>query len=98
MRVALMGAFLSQADLLILDEPTNHLDNQHRLALHEQLQQWPNGLLVISHDRDLLENMERIVELSSLGLTSYAGGVSFYAQAKAKQLHRAQQQLASARL
>ena len=98
MRVALMGAFLSRADLLILDEPSNHLDRQHRLALHEQLQQWPDGLLVISHDRDLLENMERIVELSSLGLTSYAGGVSFYAQAKAKQLHRAQQQLASARL
>lgn len=98
MRVALMGAFLSQADLLILDEPTNHLDNQHRLALHEQLQQWPNGLLVISHDRDLLEHMERIVELSSLGLTRYGGGFSFYTQAKAEQQQAAQQQLASVRL
>ena len=98
MRVALMGAFLSQADLLILDEPTNHLDHQHRLALHAQLQQWPRGLLVISHDRCLLEHMERIVELSSLGLTSYGGSYSFYAQAKAEQLQTAQQQLASARL
>ncbi|MEC4241876.1 ABC-F family ATP-binding cassette domain-containing protein [Pseudomonas sp. DSV-1] len=98
MRVALMGAFLSQADLLILDEPTNHLDRQHRDALHEQLQNWPNGLLVISHDRDLLEHMERIVELSSQGLISYGGGFSFYAQAKAEQLQAAQQQLASAKL
>ncbi|WP_413052272.1 ABC-F family ATP-binding cassette domain-containing protein [Pseudomonas bubulae] len=98
MRVALLGAFLSKADLLILDEPTNHLDYQHRLALHEQLQQWPEGLLVISHDRALLENMERIVELSPQGLTSYGGGYSFYAQAKAGQLQAAQQQLAAYRL
>ena len=98
MRVALLGAFLSKADLLILDEPTNHLDYQHRLALHEQLQQWPEGLLVISHDRALLENMARIVELSPQGLTSYGGGYSFYAQAKAGQLQAAQQQLAAYRL
>ena len=98
MRVALLGAFLSKADLLILDEPTNHLDHQHRLALHEQLQQWPEGLLVISHDRALLENMERIVELSPQGLTSYGGGYSFYAQGKAGQLQAAQQQLAAYRL
>ena len=98
MRVALLGAFLSKADLLILDEPTNHLDHQHRLALHEQLQQWPEGLLVISHDRALLENMERIVELSPQGLTSYGGGYSFYAQAKTGQLQAAQQQLAAYRL
>lgn len=98
MRVALLGAFLSKVDLLILDEPTNHLDHQHRLALHEQLQQWPEGLLVISHDRALLENMERIVELSPQGLTSYGGGYSFYAQAKAGQLQAAQQQLAAYRL
>lgn len=97
MRVALMGAFLSNADLLILDEPTNHLDHDNRLALHEQLKEWPNGLLVISHDRDLLEHMERIVELSSLGLTSYGGGYSFYAQAHARHQQAAQQQLQSVR-
>ena len=98
MLVALMGAFLSQADLLILDEPTNHLDHQHRRALHEQLLNWPNGLLVISHDRDVLEHMEVIVELSSMGLTRYGGGFSFYTQAKAEQLRAAQLQLASAKL
>lgn len=83
MRVALLGAMLSGADFLILDEPSNHLDQPSRLALIEQLAQWPRGLLVISHDRQLLGAMDRIVELSSLGLRSYGGNYAFYAQAKA---------------
>jgi len=82
MRVALIGALLSDADFLILDEPTNHLDRPNRLALAEQLRRWPRGLLVISHDRQLLEAMQRIVELSTLGLRGYGGGYSFYAQRK----------------
>ena len=98
MRVALMGAFMSEAELLILDEPTNHLDREQRLALQAQLSHWPKALLVISHDRELLETMTRILELSALGLTSYGGGYSFYAQAKAQQQSAAEQQLAHAKL
>lgn len=67
MRVALMGAMLSNADFLVLDEPSNHLDRPNRQALIEQLQRWPRGLIVVSHDRQLLESMARIVELSPLG-------------------------------
>jgi len=80
MRVSLIAAWLSSASFLILDEPSNHLDRANRLALQAQLQRWPYGLLVISHDRELLEQMERIVELSPLGLRSYGGGYSFYAE------------------
>ena len=98
MRVALMGAFMTQANLLILDEPSNHLDREQRLALQAQLSHWPKGLLVISHDRELLEPMTRILELSALGLASYGGGYSFYAQAKAQQQSAAEQQLAHAKL
>ena len=98
MRVALMGAFMTRANLLILDEPSNHLDREQRLALQAQLSHWPKGLLVISHDRELLETMTRILELSALGLTSYGGGYSFYAQAKAQQQSAAEQQLAHAKL
>ena len=98
MRVALMGAFMSHAELLILDEPTNHLDREQRLALQAQLSHWPKALLVISHDRELLETMTRILELSALGLASYGGGYSFYAQAKAQQQSAAEQQLAHAKL
>lgn len=98
MRVALMGAFLSNADLLILDEPTNHLDSEHRHALHQQLKQWASGLLVISHDRNLLEQMQNIVELSSLGISRYSGGYSSYAHEKMQQQRAAQQQLTQAKV
>ncbi|HSB98045.1 MAG TPA: ABC-F family ATP-binding cassette domain-containing protein [Spongiibacteraceae bacterium] len=93
MRVALLGAFLSRADMLILDEPTNHLDRNSRRILLEQLQHWQKGLIAISHDRALLENMSRIVELSTLGLRSYGGNYSFYAQTKNQQQEHALEQL-----
>lgn len=98
MRVALLGAFASKADLLILDEPTNHLDACHRQLLSEQLDKWPKAVLVISHDRVLLESMQCIIELSSQGLIRYSGGYSSYAQAKDLQQKRAQQRLERAKV
>ncbi|MBN3003478.1 ABC-F family ATP-binding cassette domain-containing protein [Chromobacterium alkanivorans] len=89
-RAALSGAMLSDADFLILDEPSNHLDRDQRQALIEQLSRWPRGLLLISHDRQLLARMERIVELSPQGLTGYGGAYDFYAEQKAGEQARAQ--------
>lgn len=81
-RVALMGAWLSRADWLILDEPSNHLDidQQHKLA--QQIERWPNGLILISHDRGLLDHVDEIVELSLLGLAVYGGNYSHYSAAR----------------
>ncbi|PJM71252.1 ABC-F family ATP-binding cassette domain-containing protein [Achromobacter ruhlandii] len=93
MRVALASAMLSEADFLILDEPTNHLDRRNRDALIEQLRHWPRGLLVISHDRHLLDTLARIVELSSLGLRGYGGNYSAYAASKAQERANALEQL-----
>jgi ATPase subunit of ABC transporter with duplicated ATPase domains len=93
MRVALAGAWLSDADFLILDEPTNHLDATSRQALLEQLQRWNRGLLVISHDRDLLRTMQRTVELTPRGLASYGGGYALYAEQKARERDAAMQEL-----
>ncbi|PVZ84390.1 ABC transporter ATP-binding protein [Serratia sp. S1B] len=93
MRVSLIGAMLLDADFLILDEPTNHLDAASRLTLIQQLLHWPRGLLVISHDRALLQQMERIVELSSLGLRSYGGNYTFYQQMKMQETAAASQNL-----
>jgi ATPase subunit of ABC transporter with duplicated ATPase domains len=90
MRVALAGALLSRADHLILDEPSNHLDRPGRVALLEQLAAWRGGLLVISHDRRLLDRMERIVELSPNGLRSYGGGYALYAAQRADEQAAAQ--------
>ena len=94
MRVALIGAWLSNADYLILDEPSNHLDSEARAQLLGMIEAWDRGLLVISHDRSLLAHMVRIVELSSLGLQAYGGNYSLYTEQKASQTTQAQQQLA----
>jgi len=81
-RVALLGAWLDAPDLLVLDEPTNHLDARQRARLLARLGEWPRGLLVVSHDRALLDAMQRIVELSPSGLRDYGGNHAFYAQAR----------------
>lgn len=93
MRVALIGVLLSSADFLILDEPSNHLDGPSRKALIEQLTRWPKGLLVVSHDRQLLAHLPRIVELSTLGLRSHGGNYTFYAEQKASEQAAAQASL-----
>ncbi|WP_236201762.1 ABC-F family ATP-binding cassette domain-containing protein [Pseudomonas pseudonitroreducens] len=92
-RVALLGAWLSGADWLILDEPSNHLDRTGRDALCDQLQRWRGGLILISHDRLLLDDMQRIVELSSAGLRSYSGGYAFYREVRQQEQDNAQREL-----
>ncbi|TBU92084.1 ATP-binding cassette domain-containing protein [Phytopseudomonas dryadis] len=96
-RVALLGALLAETDLLILDEPSNHLDSASRQRLYQRLRQWPGGLLVISHDRQLLEGMARIVELSTSGLRGYGGNYSFYRACRLDERQAAQQVLQHAR-
>ncbi|KAF0811313.1 putative ABC transporter ATP-binding protein YheS [Andreprevotia sp. IGB-42] len=89
-RVALLGAWLSGADFLILDEPGNHLDRGQKQRLATQIDQWPGQLLLISHDRDLLEHTDEIIALDAHGLQRYGGNYSHYAA-----MHSAQQQAAS---
>lgn len=72
-RISLIGAFLRQAQLLVLDEPTNHLDAEGRLWLTRKLAQWRGGLIVVSHDRQLLAQVDRIVELTPLGVNVFGG-------------------------
>ncbi len=97
MRIALLGARLHRADYLILDEPSNHLDVASRRALADWLRAWPGGLLVISHDRRLLGQMERIVELSPQGLRSYGGDYAFYAEVRADEREVAERTLEARR-
>ena len=98
MRVAMMGARLAQADFLILDEPSNHLDAESRAALARELQQWSGGLLLISHDRSLLQIMDSIAELSPSAITTYGGNYAFYEQAQGQQTQNLQAELARLKL
>lgn len=77
-RALLCGAFTADADYLLLDEPTNHLDRQGRMWFYEQLARYQGGVLVASHDRELLAQVPRILELSASGLRSYGGNYADY--------------------
>jgi len=82
-RLILAKAFINKPEFLILDEPTNHLDKTSRQILYAALQKWQGGLLIVSHDRELLDLLDEIVELNSFGLTAYGGNFSYYLQQKA---------------
>ncbi len=72
---AFIAVVLHQApDFLLLDEPTNNLDRAGREAVISLISNWKAGAIVASHDRELLEQMDAIVELTSIGATRY--GVS----------------------
>ncbi|GJK32364.1 ABC transporter ATP-binding protein [Enterobacter asburiae] len=77
-RALLCGAFTAEADFMLLDEPTNHLDRQGRAWFYDQLHRFQGGVLLASHDRELLEQVPRILELSASGLRSYGGNYADY--------------------
>jgi ATPase subunit of ABC transporter with duplicated ATPase domains len=99
--LALIGAFCSEADLLVLDEPSNHLDRHHRRFLLDRMQAWHQsgrGLLLISHDRELLEHAGRTLEVRAGGLRRHGGGWSLVAQQRAAELAAATARLERARV
>ncbi len=81
-RLHLAKAFLAKPDFILLDEPTNNLDTHARSFLYEAIINLQEGLLVISHDRALLNLMDEIIELNTLGAKSYGGNYDFYQQQK----------------
>ncbi|MEE4455220.1 ATP-binding cassette domain-containing protein [Novosphingobium resinovorum] len=96
-RAALAAAIFAEPDFLLLDEPTNNLDRAGRDAVLRLVDGWSAGLVVVSHDRELLEHMDAIVELTTLGATPYGGNWSAYRQSKALELQAAEQDLLDAR-
>lgn len=95
-RAALAALVFDVADLILLDEPTNNLDADGRAAVADMLAQWRGAAIVISHDRDLLDRMDAIVELTSLGATTYGGNFSQYRERKALELAAVQRDLSVA--
>jgi ATP-binding cassette, subfamily F, member 3 len=74
MRVALAAALFAQPELLLLDEPTNYLDLEGALWLEARLKRYPNTALIVSHDRELLDNsVDAILHLSDGKLDLYSG-------------------------
>ena len=85
MRVALAALLFSEPDLLLLDEPSNHLDLEAALWLESFLKAYRGSLIVVSHERDLLNNVaDHILHVESGGLTLYRGNYDSFARQKAE--------------
>src|SRR5579864_2249070 len=85
MRVALAATLFAAPDLLLLDEPTNYLDLEGTLWLEDHLAHYPRTVIVISHDRDLLDSsVEQILHLERGKLTLYRGGYSSFEKQRAE--------------
>jgi ATP-binding cassette subfamily F protein 3 len=99
MRVALAGVLFSAPDLLLLDEPTNYLDLEGTLWLENYLARYPHAVVLISHDRDLLNKaVDTIVHLDQGKLVSYRGGYDSFErqrlEAQALQMKSREKQIA----
>jgi len=87
MRVALAAVLFSQPDLLLLDEPTNYLDLEGALWLENYLSRYPHTVIIVSHDRDLLNRaVGGILHLEDRKLTFYQGNYDTFARTRAAKI------------
>ncbi|MBL0371248.1 ABC-F family ATP-binding cassette domain-containing protein [Rhizobium sp. KVB221] len=85
MRVALASVLFAEPDLLLLDEPTNYLDLEGTLWLEEYIKRYPHTVIIISHDRDLLNSaVNSIIHLHQQKLTFYRGTYDSFERQKAE--------------
>lgn len=89
-RVQLLKLMLSGANLLLLDEPTNHLDIPSREALENALDEYDGTMLIVTHDRYLVNRLaDRVLYMESDGLTEYIGGYDDYLEASERRIKEA---------
>ncbi len=81
-KVFLTGISIHQPDLVLLDEPSNHLDVAGRELLYSFIQSTQSTLIIVSHDRKLLNLLGKVAELSKRGVTIYGGNYEFYTEQK----------------
>ncbi len=86
-RLSLARALMAPSDLLLLDEPTNHLDLETVMWLEEWLRRYSGTLVLISHDRDFIDNVvDSVIHIEHRKLNSYTGGYSSFEKQRATQM------------
>ncbi len=81
-KVFLAGITIHQPEVILLDEPTNHLDQESRHLLYDFIEKTNSTVVMVSHDRTLLNLADTIFELSNQGISTYGGNYDFYAEQK----------------
>lgn len=81
-KVFLAGIQINQPEIILLDEPTNHLDLESRNLMHDFIKKTNAAVVIVSHDRSLLNLVDTIFELSNQGISAYGGNYDFYAEQK----------------
>jgi ATPase subunit of ABC transporter with duplicated ATPase domains len=81
-KVFLAGIQINQPEIILLDEPTNHLDLEGRNLLYDLIEKTNSTVVIVSHDRTLLNLVDTIFELSNQGISTYGGNFDFYAEQK----------------
>lgn len=81
-KVFLAGIQINQPEIILLDEPTNHLDLEGRNLLYDFIEKTSSTVIIVSHDRTLLNLVDTIFELSNQGISTYGGNYDFYAEQK----------------
>ncbi|HEU4551577.1 MAG TPA: ABC-F family ATP-binding cassette domain-containing protein [Chitinophaga sp.] len=81
-KVLLAGIMIHQPAIVLLDEPSNHLDAQGRRLLYDYISTTGSTLVVVSHDRTLLNLLHTVYELGAHGITAYGGNYDFYLEQK----------------
>ncbi|MFJ8028956.1 ABC-F family ATP-binding cassette domain-containing protein [Streptomyces sp. NPDC096032] len=89
----LAALLLRRPDVLLLDEPTNNLDLYARRRLYQAVTAWPGVLVVVSHDRELLDLVDQIADLRAGAVTWYGGNFSDYEEALAVEQEAAERML-----
>lgn len=95
-KIVIAKLLLSKPDFIILDEPTNNLDQNSREVIYGLIRDWQGGLLVVSHDRNLLNLLDQIIELSNGKLKVYGGNYDSYKEQKELEEQAAKRQLVTA--
>lgn len=98
MRIRIAAAFLSAKTTLILDEPSNHLDLHYKSKLWEMIQAWSGEVILITHDRYLLDQVDMIAELTKEGLIWFQGSFAEFRVLREAEKQRAIDELATIKL
>lgn len=94
-KIFLAGIMIHHAEIILLDEPSNHLDSLSREILYHYVKSTTHTLVVVSHDRTLLNLLNNVYELSKQGIAIYGGNYDFYVEQKQLERDSLQQDLKS---